>query len=169
MSSSVTCLFVGRFQPFHNGHLLVVKGMAKVCSKIVIGIGSSNKQGTAEDPFTAEERRDMIQRALQGVDVIPNSDVVFVNLPDEKDDKEWTKHVLEAVGPIDVVWTGNAWTKKCFEEAGVAVKEIKEVPGISSTEVRKRIKDESDWIELVPDEVAASIKAIDGTKRLKNL
>lgn len=143
--------------------------MSKVCKKIVIGIGSSKKSGTEEDPFTADERRDMMQRALQGVDVIPKFDVSFVNLPDHDDDAEWTKHVLEAVGDVDVVWTGNDWTKKCFESAKVPVKVITEVPGISATEVRKRIKAGGDWQEIVPDEVAASIKSIDGVERIKKM
>jgi len=69
--SAFSCLFVGRFQPFHNGHLMVIKGMVKVCEKVVIGVGSSQESMTPENPFTATERREMIQRALQGVDLIP--------------------------------------------------------------------------------------------------
>jgi nicotinamide-nucleotide adenylyltransferase len=169
MSSQLTALFIGRFQPFHNGHLLVLRGMTKVCKKIIIGIGSSEKHGTAEDPFNAEERRDMIQRALQGVDIIPQFDVTIVNLSDHESDKEWTKHALETVGEIDIVWTGNEWTKKCFEKVGIPIKEIKEVPGISGTEVRKQIKEDGLWDELVPDEVRASIKSVDGVQRIKKL
>jgi len=164
-----TCLFIGRFQPFHNSHLLVVKGMSKLCGKIVIGIGSAEKKWTADHPFSSEERRDMIQRALQGVDIIPTFDVNFVNLPDKESDEEWATHVLELAGNIDQIWTGNEWTKKCFEGKGVEIKNISEVPGVSGTLIRESIREEGDWVEMVPDEIVASIKSIDGVKRVKEL
>lgn len=160
-----TCLFVGRFQPFHRGHMLVVEGMSKLCEKTVIAIGSTNKSDD-ENPFTFEERRDMIQRALQAVDIIPKHDVTFIDIPDEDSDESWTQTVLDKAGRVDVAWTGNEWTKTCFENAGVEVKEIKEVPGISATEVRTRIKDGGDWESLVPDEIAKSIKLLDGGSRI---
>ncbi|MFC1787977.1 nicotinamide-nucleotide adenylyltransferase [Patescibacteria group bacterium] len=163
-----TCLFIGRFQPFHNGHLLVVGGMSKVCDKIIIAIGSSDKSKTPEDPFTAAERRDMIQRSLQAKNIIPVHDVHFIDVPDQEEDEHWTEHVLELAGEVDQVWTGNEWTKKCFK-GKIEIKDIKEVPGISATEVRQRIKNGDDWRELVPDEVAASIKAVDGVKRIQDL
>ncbi len=171
MPQTFTCLFAGRFQPFHNGHLLVVQGMAKVCGKIIIAICSPKETGTtAADPFSVPERRDMIQRALQAKDIIPNSDVALIDVPDMPADEEWTKQVLAlAGGTVHQVWTGNEWTKTCFEAAGVEVKWIKEVPGISATEIRKRMKEGGDWKSMVPDEVAASIGAIEGAARVKEL
>ena len=164
-----SCLFVGRFQPFHRGHLLVVKGMTKVAGKVVIAIGSSNAEKTAENPFTAAERREMIQRALQAEDIIPNFDVTIVDLPDMPDDAEWTKKCLELSEEVHQVWTGNEATKKCFEDAGIEVKSIKEVPGISATEVRGRLKSGGDWKALLPDEVASYLSEIEAAARLKSL
>jgi nicotinamide-nucleotide adenylyltransferase len=162
-----SCLFVGRFQPFHNGHLLVVKGMTKVCGKIVLAIGSPEKDHTADDPFTVAERREMIQRALQEENIIPNFDVSFIEVPDMSDDAEWTKRCLELAEEVHQVWTGNEWTRNCFEAAGIEVKEIKEVPGVSATEVRRRMKAGEDWKALVPDEVARYIVEIGGVERVK--
>lgn len=164
--SKPTCLFVGRFQPYHIGHHMVVKGMTKLCKKIVIGIGSSDKSGTAENPFSAAERKEMIQQALQDEDIIPMFDVEFVDLPDEIDDAQWTQHVLEKVGNIDTVWTGNDHTKKCFE-GKLEIKEIKEVPGINSTAIRQMIKSRDfDWKTKVPGAIVYAIQEL-GTDRLK--
>jgi nicotinamide-nucleotide adenylyltransferase len=153
-----TGLFIGRFQPYHTGHQLVIQGMTKLCGKVVIGIGSSEKSGSAENPYTAQERKEMIQQALQDEDIIPLFDIVFVNLPDHDDDAQWTQHVLEQVGKVDQVWTGNEWTQKCFD-GKLEVKDIKEVPGISSTTIRQMIKDKDmDWKTKVPGSVVKAVQ-----------
>lgn len=163
-----TSLFIGRFQPFHNGHLRVLKGMVKVSKKVFIGIGSANTHGTLDDPFTREERREMIQRALQEVNIIPIYDVVFLNLPDMEEDAVWAKMCLELCeNQVTTVWTGNEWTKKSFENAGVRIQDIKEVPGISATEVRRRMASGGNWQELVPPAAVEYIMEIDGLSRLK--
>lgn len=167
--STFSCLFVGRFQPFHRGHLMVVKGMTKVAGKVVIAIGSSDAPKSAENPFTAAERREMIQRALQDEDIIPNFDVTIVDVPDMPDDAEWTKKCLEMSEEVHQVWTGNEWTQKCFEDAGLEVKTIKEVPGISATEIRERMKTGGDWRALVPSDVASYLSEIEASTRLKSL
>jgi len=41
-----TALIIGRFQPFHLGHLLLIKEAAKEADIIVIGIGSSQESRT---------------------------------------------------------------------------------------------------------------------------
>jgi len=164
--SKPTCLFIGRFQPYHIGHHLVIQGMTKVCKKVIIGIGSSEKSKTAENPYTAQERKEMIQQALQDEDIIPLFDVDFVELPDHADDAQWTQHILEKVGAVDTIWTGNEWTKKCFE-GKLEIKQIKEVPGISSTIIREMIKKgDAEWKTKVPAAVVYAIQEL-GTDRIK--
>jgi nicotinamide-nucleotide adenylyltransferase len=41
------CLLIGRFQPFHKGHLQVVKTIARDCDDIIIGIGSAQYSHTS--------------------------------------------------------------------------------------------------------------------------
>ncbi len=158
-------LFIGRFQPYHTGHHLVVQGMAKVCSKVVIAIGSSNKANTSDDPYTAQERKEMIQAALQDEDIIPMFDIVFVEIPDIDNDEAWAQAVLDAAGEVDVVWTGNEHTKKCFE-GKKEIKDIKEVPGISSTNIREQIKVDGDWREKVPAAIVKSVSDLGGRSRM---
>ena len=62
---SGTGLFIGRFQPFHKGHLWAVREILKECDSIIIGVGSSNKQNTTTDPFTFEERKSMIEETFK--------------------------------------------------------------------------------------------------------
>jgi len=164
-----SCLFVGRFQPFHNGHLMVIKGMTKVCGRIVVAIGSPNADASLENPFSAVERREMIQRALQAEDIIPNFDLSIIEVPDVGDDEAWAKKCLELSETAHQVWTGNEWTKTCFEKIGMEVKTIKEIPGISATEIRKRMKEGGDWKALVPKDVASYLVELNATERIRKI
>ena len=57
-------LFIGRFQPFHNGHLKVIKHLSTTYEEIIIGIGSSQYHNESENPFTADERKKMIEESM---------------------------------------------------------------------------------------------------------
>lgn len=59
-------LYIGRFQPFHRGHLSVVREALKHCSKLVIAIGSAQEERTKKNPFSFEERKIFIWRSLWG-------------------------------------------------------------------------------------------------------
>jgi nicotinamide-nucleotide adenylyltransferase len=57
-------LFIGRFQPFHLGHLATVKFALKNVEELVIIIGSAQKSHELRNPFTAGERIQMIKDSL---------------------------------------------------------------------------------------------------------
>ena len=58
-------LIIGRFQPFHNGHMEVLRKIFAECDHVIIGIGSAQYSHTDKDPFTAGERYHMIAEALR--------------------------------------------------------------------------------------------------------
>ncbi len=53
-------VFIGRFQPFHNGHKAVIDRALELSDKVIVLIGSSNVARSYRNPFTFEERRAMI-------------------------------------------------------------------------------------------------------------
>ena len=57
-------VFIGRFQPFHAGHLSVVKEALRVSEKLIIVVGSKDKPRSPRNPFTFEERKKLIYSAL---------------------------------------------------------------------------------------------------------
>ena len=161
-----TCLFIGRFQPFHKGHLMVVQGMRKVCGRIIIGVGSPETPESLEHPFSVQERHEMISAALLDAD-IPDADIY--DIPDTVDDAKWVEHVIKITGPVDRVWTGNALVEQLFTAQEIQVQKIKEVPGISGTEVRARLLNGGDWDDLVPSGVAPVLRRISAATRMKEL
>ena len=57
-------VYIGRFQPFHNGHLeLITKDIGKL-GHLIILIGSANRPRDIKNPWTYEERRDMVTASL---------------------------------------------------------------------------------------------------------
>jgi bifunctional NMN adenylyltransferase/nudix hydrolase len=57
-------IYIGRFQPVHKGHLLTIETMLKMCEKIIVSIGSSNRPKTIENPWHESFREEMIKKAL---------------------------------------------------------------------------------------------------------
>lgn len=163
-------LYVGRFQPFHLGHLDAIKTVLKSVDELVIVIGSAQYSHNANNPFTAGERLVMIRHALQdaGVD---HSRFWVVPVPDVHLHMLWVS-ALEGYTPrFDVVFSNEPLTRRLFMEAGYKVKKIRffERKIYSSTLIReKMVKDES-WTTLVPKAVAEFIGEIDGVNRLRDL
>ena len=54
-------LILGRFQPFHLGHLELIRAVNNRYEKIIIAVGSAQEKGTAENPFDKDERKNMIK------------------------------------------------------------------------------------------------------------
>lgn len=53
-------VFIGRFQPFHNGHKAVIDRALELAHKVVVVVGSSFSSRNTRNPFTFEDRKQMI-------------------------------------------------------------------------------------------------------------
>lgn len=159
-------LFIGRFQPFHNGHLLVLQHLSSEYQEIIIGIGSSQYTNTKENPFSCKERTRMITHSL---DVVNIHNYRVVSIPDIHNPPQWVAHVLLIVSDFDVVISNNPFTKKLFSEKGYTVKGTSyfERKKYSGKEIRRRISQNEPWEDLVPQEVYKILMQIQGVERIK--
>ena len=157
-------LFIGRFQPFHNGHLHVAKSLSKKYDELIIGIGSSQEKNTWENPFSYSERKAMIAGTLKK-NGIKNFKIYPV--PDLYDDIKWTKYILENIPKFDTAYSGNEWTINCFRKHKIKAHKIKLIRGISSTKIRGMMINSKNWEKLVPKESIVQIKKIKGAQRIK--
>jgi bifunctional NMN adenylyltransferase/nudix hydrolase len=93
-------VLIGRFEPFHHGHLSNVIQAMDIADKVQILIGSSFQPRTPKNPFRFHERMDMIRRALQeytGNDVT-DSTVRINPIPDFKySDNSWIANVQRTI------------------------------------------------------------------------
>ena len=163
-------LYVGRFQPFHLGHLDTINIVLKSVDELVVVIGSAQYSHNANNPFTAGERLVMVRRALEEAG-IAYSRLWIVPVPDVHLHMLWVS-ALEGYTPkFNVVYSNEPLTRRLFMEKGYKVKNIRffERKNYNSTLVReKMLKDES-WTSLVPKSVAQFITEIDGVNRLRDL
>lgn len=54
-------IFIGRFEPFHNGHAAVARLALARASKVIVLVGSADTPRTIKNPWTVAERAVMIQ------------------------------------------------------------------------------------------------------------
>jgi nicotinamide-nucleotide adenylyltransferase len=163
-------LYVGRFQPFHLGHLNAIKRVLKEVEELVIVIGSAQYSHTTRDPFTAGERLVMVRKALEEAG-INDSQVWIVPVSDVHLHMMWVSAIEGYTPPFDVVFSNEPFTRRLFVEAGYKVKSIQFFARklYSSTQIRKKMVKGESWEKLVPRNVAAFIKEIDGVNRLRDL
>ena len=163
-------LYVGRFQPFHLGHLDAIKKVLKEVDELVIVIGSAQYSHNANNPFTAGERLVMVRRALLGAKV-DYSKLWIVPVPDVHLHMLWVSAVEGYTPKFNVLYSNEPLTRRLFMEAGYEVKSIPlfERKIYMSTIVREKMVKGDSWTELVPKSVADFIKEIDGVNRLRDL
>lgn len=163
-------VFVGRFQPLHKGHLIVIKDILKKIDELVIVIGSAQYSHRLDNPFTTGERINMIRKALEEAK-IPINRCWTVPVPDVHVHMLWVSMVVGYTPKFDVVYANEPLTRRLFIEAGFEVKPIpfhkREV--YSATEIRKRMLRGKNWEALVPKSIEVFIKQIDGLQRLRDL
>lgn len=90
-------VYCGRFQPFHNGHLEVVRKAAEYADHIVILVGSANKTPNEDNPFTSDERCSMISESVVCENI--GCTISIKSLNDHDTAEDWVKEVKEKAVP----------------------------------------------------------------------
>lgn len=84
-------VYIGRFQPFHAGHEATIRKALTMAKKVIVLVGSSNVARSSKNPFSYEERREMIEKTMQ------DDDVLVDELWDTPTDDLWVKDVGSTV------------------------------------------------------------------------
>lgn len=151
--SKSTGVFIGRFQPFHLGHLFVVKEALKQVDFLLILIGSSNSPRTYHNPFSFQERKEMIRQATNSfwdrIIIRPLSDHIY-------NDEAWVENVQSIVvsewGNENIYLVGHNKDKSSYylklfpQWKSIAIENYN---GINSTDIRR------DYFGLVKGGIAS--------------
>jgi nicotinamide-nucleotide adenylyltransferase len=159
--------YIGRFQPFHEGHSAMVDRISEEVDELVVGIGSADQSHTVRNPFTAGERIMMITKALVDLDLVAYA----VPIEDLNRNAVWVSHVQSMSPRFDVAFSNNPLVVRLCREAGIEVRQspMYQREEFEGTEVRERMATDGDWAALVPDAVVGVIDEIDGVDRLRQI
>jgi nicotinamide-nucleotide adenylyltransferase len=166
----VRALLVGRFQPFHHGHLSVVREIrtTRPNEGLILGVGSAQESYTWKNPFTSGERLEMIDRALREAEI---DQVVTIPLPDIARHGLWVRYVETMVPPFDRVYTNNPLTRLLFEKARYTVESPRLVDRgrLEGEAIRTLLANGADWTSHVPPAVVRYLEELDAPARLRVL
>lgn len=161
-------LLIGRFQPFHKGHISAISfGLSKV-ENLWIGIGSSNKSYEKKNPFTADERKEMIVSSLDS-ELLKRIKIFYI--PDINDHEKWTSHVDSLVPKYDAVFSNDDFTISLYKKRGTDVIEVPLLQRdvISGTRIRELISKDQDWSSLVSEGTKKVLLKINAKERLSKI
>lgn len=159
-----SALFIGRFQPFHNGHLYVIQQILKENDRVIIVIGSAEKNYLPDNPLTAGERFDLIDKALKEAK-IPAEKYCIVPVRNVNNYAIWVNHINTYVPPYTKIYTGSKIVKACYNAKYNKIYSKPEVIQvkrnkirISATTIREAIIKNKKWEHMVPPIISKTLK-----------
>ena len=159
---------IGRFQPFHLGHLEAVNFALSKVEQLYIGIGSSNKSHQLRNPFTAQERKLMITSSLDHETL---KKISIFDIPDLNDHSKWVNSIDEIIPNYDIVFSNDDFTHSLYETKNKKIIPVvlKSREDLSGTNIRKLIENDENWYNLVPDGTKTVLLKINAKNRLEDL
>lgn len=128
---------VMRIQPLHRGHFRIINRMIQDCRTVIVCLGSAQKSREEHDPWTVEERIQMIRNIYGSysnkgeflgcrVKIVPLEDLGASN------PEQWTDYIFEKLDKLGMAeptdyYTGSVadayWYKHCFWNDDISVGE----------------------------------------------
>jgi nicotinamide-nucleotide adenylyltransferase len=162
-------LMIGRFQPFHKGHLELAKQILQDCDELIVAIGSAQINYTYTDPFTAGERVMMIHAALVE-SKLDLSRCYIVPVINDENNARWFAHLTSLVPDFDSIYSGNDFVANLLScQSKVSTPKFTKKRVYNGTNIRKLIPSSNRWREYVPKSVIEVIEKIDGINRIRFL
>jgi nicotinamide-nucleotide adenylyltransferase len=162
-------LMIGRFQPFHKGHLLLIKDILSDCEQVIIAIGSSQFNFTPSNPFTAGERVHMIHEALIENNTNLNR-IYIIPVGNSENNAIWLGQLRSTVPNFDTIYSGNEFVKalvKSDSRLRLIVPTLYRKRTLNGTYIRNRILTDKTWEDLVPGSTYRIINEINGPDRVR--
>ena len=161
-------LLIGRFQPFHLGHLDALEFALSVVENLWIGIGSSNKPNQKQNPFSADERKEMI---LTSINKSIADRIKIFYIPDLENHEKWIENIETIVPKFDVVFTNDELTQFLYSKRRTKVIPVPftDRDVLSGRNIRDKINSDQKWEHLVPNGTKKILQRISAKERLNSL
>jgi nicotinamide-nucleotide adenylyltransferase len=161
-------LLIGRFQPFHLGHLEALQFALSKVDKLWVGLGSSNRPVEKNNPFTAEQRKEMI---LSSIDDSMKEKISIYFIPDLDNHMKWVEKIDTIVPKFDIIFSNDDLTKHLYSKRNIQVLSIPFLnrKSLSGTNIRDLIISDQKWNNFVPDGTRNFLEKTGAKEHLKNL
>ena len=161
-------LLIGRFQPFHLGHLEALQFALSKVDNLWLGLGSSNKSIEKSNPFSAEERKKMILSSIN--DSMKNKITIYF-IPDVDNHVKWIEKIDTIVPKFDIVFSNDTLTDHLYSKRTVKVISIPFLNRntLSGTNIRNLITSNQKWENFVPEGTKNFLINFGVKEHLKNL
>jgi len=174
MPSFSTLIYIGRFEPPHNGHFATIRKALEQTEKLLIFIGSHEACRSLRNPFSTEERIEMLKISLT---LEEQKKITFIPIHDSNyNHTEWLKEVVRAtlaVARTPIAIIGHKKDKTSYYLDLFPEWQLVEMPllenGLSSTEIRKAWFTNTLTEEKIPLAVYSYLKNKESEEWAKNL
>jgi len=173
-------VFIGRFQPFHKGHLAVIEAGLQQAEQMIILCGSAHQPRSTRNPWTVAERETMIRSTLGETDnkrihIAPLMDIVY-------NDESWVRNVQATINGLVTAHDGkphripkvglighskdrSSYYLNLFPQWGAV--NVDNYQGISSTPIRESIFGSASDDVFIGSEYAKNVLPDDVHKQLE--
>ena len=163
-----TGLWIARIQPPHHWHLdAIQQAFSHGVKKLIIGIGSSDKTHTTDNPFSIDERQYMIEKLLQSQNFLSMTEIY--QIPDFPNDTQRTQHVIQTIPDFHHIISDNPRVTDLFPDKKIIIPQ--QNIAIRASDIRNAIIHQHDHIlqqHLSPD-IINYLQEINAYDRLKLL
>ncbi|MBI3620240.1 pantetheine-phosphate adenylyltransferase, partial [Candidatus Roizmanbacteria bacterium] len=160
MKKSKTGFLIGRFQPFHKGHLYLLKESLKAVDELVIGIGSPDGGSQAENPFSFARRKKMLEIVIHEKHLSQRVQKITPVYDYLESDDQWYEEAKKAGGSFTVIIGNNEWTNGIFEKQGYPVIRFPFFKRFlyEGVKIRRLMREGKNWQSRVPESIVGVIK-----------
>ena len=163
-------LMMGRFQPFHLGHLDLARQILDECDEVIICITSSQFNYLEKDPFTAGERIEMIHDSLKEESSVELNKCFITSIENQFNIATWASYLQSALPHFDKVYSGNDYVSMLLSDSGIHVVKpaFLDRTQYNATRIRSMITSgDENWKDSVPNAVYKFLTKINAQNRLK--
>ncbi len=161
-------LRIARIQPPHHWHLdAIQQAFSHGITKLIIGIGSSDKSHTQDNPFSIEERHHMLSLLLEKNGLLAHTEIY--HLPDFPDDAQRTQHIAQTVPAFTHIISDNPRVNDLFNDK-IIIQPQNNLP-IRASIIRQAIIDQQDDIiqQYLTQDIISYLQEIQADKRIGKL
>lgn len=164
-------LFITRCQPwFHDGHIdSIQEAMDAGIEKILIGVGSADKEFTKDNPFTYQERKHMIEMSMK--EHFPNMLLEIYPIPHSSDSTQWRNYILNNLPDFHYIISSNPMVREWFAGTDKLFFQTSITTNTRSSILRNKISmgDYHYLYRILSKDVVEYLKEIQAFERLRGI